>query len=178
LGRLAPPDGAGVGFETTWVRHVPGDLKSANPIFISSQTEFEYQTMTVQRRGVELRPRFEYFASKATIISWQTSKDQTIDKFVLRDDLTWSDGKPLTAHDFEFAFQVIMTDAVPVLALRQNMVQVRWVKAYDDHTLVVFHKEPFATNMENMANFPAFPSTCTKSRWLKNLTMVAWHHRI
>ncbi len=174
LGRLAPADGAGVDFDATWVRHVSGDLKSSNPIFISSQTEFEYQSLTALNGGALLNydRDLEYFASQATIVSWQTSKDQMIDKFVLRDDLTWSDGKPLTAYDFEFAFQVIMTDAVPVLALRQNMIQVRWVKAYDNQTLVVFFKEPFATNTENMANFPAFPKHVYEKSIAEDPTMA------
>jgi peptide/nickel transport system substrate-binding protein len=50
-----------------------------------------------------------------------------------------------------------MSDNVPVLALRQNMIQIKYVKAYDDHTLVVFFKEPFACNTDTLANFPCFP---------------------
>ena len=37
LGRLAPADGAGVNYDATFVRHAGGDLKSTNPVFISSQ---------------------------------------------------------------------------------------------------------------------------------------------
>ena len=31
-----------------------------------------------------------------------------LDKVVLRDDLVWSDGQPITAHDIAFTFKVIM----------------------------------------------------------------------
>ena len=79
-----------------------------------------------------------------------------MDKFVLRDDLTWSDGEPITAKDVEFSFKVIMTEAVPILAVRTGTDQIKWVEAYDDHTVVVFHKEALATNTENI-NFPVIP---------------------
>jgi peptide/nickel transport system substrate-binding protein len=159
LGRLAPADGAGVNYEETFIRHAQGDIKSSNPVFISSQSEFEYHSLTGLNGGnlISYDCDIKYFASKDSIVSWQTSKDGKIDKIVLRDDLTWSDGKPLTAHDYEFLFQVVMTDGVPVLALQQNLSQAKYVKAYDDHTLVVFFKEPFASNTDTLANFPCLP---------------------
>jgi peptide/nickel transport system substrate-binding protein len=98
-----------------------------------------------------------YFAPLETITSWQTSKDHMMDKIVLRDDITWSDGKPITAYDIEFTYKVIMSSQVPILALRQGIDQFRWVQAYDDRTVVIFHKEAFATNDDNMANFSIIP---------------------
>jgi peptide/nickel transport system substrate-binding protein len=79
-----------------------------------------------------------------------------MEKLVIRDDLTWSDGKPITAHDIVFSFQVIMTEAVPVLAVRTGTDQLKWVEAYDDQTVVYFHKEPLATNAANIL-FPIIP---------------------
>src|SRR4051794_39810221 len=159
LGRLAPADGAGVNYDETFIRHAQGDLKSSNPVFISSQSEFDYHSLTGLNTGslISYDRDIKYFASKDSIVSWQTSKDRLIDKIVLRDDLTWSDGKPLTAHDYEFLYQVVMSDGVPVMALRQNLIQVKYVKAYNDHTLVVFFKEPFASNTDTLANFPCLP---------------------
>ena len=43
-----------------------------------------------------------------------------------------------------------MTEAVPVLAVRTGTDQLKWVQAYDDHTIVIFHKEALATNTVNM----------------------------
>jgi len=78
------------------------------------------------------------------------------DKVVMRDDLTWSDGKPITAHDVAFSFQVIMSEQVPVPAMRSGTDKLKWVEAYDDHTLVFFHKEPLAINTWNV-NFGIIP---------------------
>ena len=62
------------------------------------------------------------------VTSWHTSKDRLYDKVVLRDDLTWTDGKPITAHDVEFSYRVIMSSAVPVPAMRSGTDQLRWVE--------------------------------------------------
>jgi peptide/nickel transport system substrate-binding protein len=78
------------------------------------------------------------------------------DKVVMRDDCTWSDGKPITAHDVVFSYQAIMTSTVPVPAVRTGTDRLKWIEAYDDHTLVFFHKAPEATNVWNL-NFPVIP---------------------
>ena len=41
-------------------------------------------------------------------------------------------------------------------AVRSGTDQIRWIEAYDDHTLVFFHKEALATNVWNI-NFPVIP---------------------
>jgi peptide/nickel transport system substrate-binding protein len=62
----------------------------------------------------------------------------------LRDDVKWSDGEPVTAEDFAFSFEMVMSD--------QNIVNGRYpfedyvesVTAQDPTTLVIQLKEPFA----------------------------------
>ncbi len=155
LGRLAPEDGAGVDYDAEIVMVADGDLKSTNPLLISSVVEFDFNGLS----GFGLFGfdwNMEKFASKDAVVSWQTSKDHMIDKVVMRDDLTWSDGVPITAYDIEFAFQAIMSDAVIVPAVRQGTDQIAYVKAYDDQTVVYFHKEALATNDTNL-NFPILP---------------------
>jgi peptide/nickel transport system substrate-binding protein len=96
------------------------------------------------------------FAVASHVKSWQTSKDHMLDKVVMRDDLVWSDGRPITAHDVAFSFKLILSSAVPVPALRTGTGDIRWVEAYDDHTLVYFHKRPLSTNVWNL-NFYIAP---------------------
>ena len=96
------------------------------------------------------------FGNKDALVSWQSSKDRLYDKVVLRDDLYWSDGKPITAYDVEYSFKTIMTNGVPAVAVRSGTDQLKWVTAYDERTVVFFHKEPLATNVWNV-NFPCIP---------------------
>jgi peptide/nickel transport system substrate-binding protein len=158
LGALAPEDGAGVDYDARLVRHGPGDLTSTNPLFISSVTDGEFADLTTLVL-IGFDKQLKYFAPSELVKSWQTSDDNLVDRFVLRDDLTWSDGKAFTAHDIAFTFNLIMTDhpLLVIPAVRESGVnQIKHMKAYDDTTLVVFHSEPNATNWGNM-NFPILP---------------------
>lgn len=170
---------AGIDFNAVMVRHTGADLKSSNPLFISSITEGEFLSLTGFPGLVTFDQDFRFFASSDMVVSWQTSADHKMDKFVLRDDLDWSDDKPFTANDIEFSFKVIMTEAVPILALRTGTDQIKWVKAYDDHTLVVFHKEALATNTENM-NFSVIPKHVYEKSLPEDPTMArsAYHTKL
>jgi peptide/nickel transport system substrate-binding protein len=155
LSMLAPPDGKGVNWAATFNRALLMDLSTMNPLLSSSIAESEINSLTSFNLfgfDWDLIP----FAAKEYVVSWQTSKDHMMDKVVMRDDLVWSDGKPITAHDVVFSYQLIMSNAVPVPAMRTGTDQLRWVEAYDDHTLVYFHKEALATNMFNL-NFQVIP---------------------
>ena len=74
----------------------------------------------------------------------------------LRDDIKWSDGEPVTADDFVFTYQMIISD--------KNVVQSRYpydeyvdsVEAKDPQTIVVQFKKPFAAWLTNI--FSGTPS--------------------
>jgi peptide/nickel transport system substrate-binding protein len=154
LGKLPQSDDE-VDYDAVVLRRTGADMRSANPLFGSSVTEFEVSALT----GVGLMSydwNFEPFAPSDVVVSWQVSGDYMADKFVLRDDLTWSDGSPLTAHDFAFSFQAIMNPKVPATSFRTGTDKLRWVHAYDDHTLVIFHLEKSVTRTENIG-FPIIP---------------------
>jgi peptide/nickel transport system substrate-binding protein len=149
LGQLAPEDGSGVDFDARLIRHVGGDLKSSTPVKTSSVTESEYHTHTAFGY-MNFDRNFKFFAPAEQVVSWQRSSDNMMDKIVLRDDLTWSDGTPITAHDVEFSYKVIMSSQVIIPAVRSSTEELAYVKAYDDHTIVFFHKEPLVTNSQNV----------------------------
>jgi peptide/nickel transport system substrate-binding protein len=151
LGRL-PTDPSQIDWDGGLTHHMRGDVKSTNPILSSSV--YDADLLTLAYEGImtfdwELKP----FANASMVQSWQSSKDGMYEKVVMRKDLTWSDGKPVTAHDVAFSFRAIMNPDVPATAVRSGTDQLRWVEAYDDHTIVYFHKEPLATNSWNI-NFP------------------------
>ena len=154
MGRLASGNTA-VDFDATWYRHTAGDVKSTNPIMISSTAEFDVSGLTsFGLMGFDWT--FTPFASKDTVVSWQSSENGLLDKVVMRDDAYWSDGTRITAHDVEFSYRVIMSSKVPAPAVRSGTDQLQGVKAYDDQTIVYFHPAPLATNVWNV-NFPVLP---------------------
>lgn len=137
---MLAPEGGGVDFDAKMIRHAPGDLNSTNPLFSSSVTDAEFADLT----GIAIMSfdrQLKNFAPKDVVVSWQTSEDGVIDRFVLRDDLTWSDGKPFTAYDVEFTFKLIMSDhALFISAIRDSGTdKIKAIKAYDERTLVHVH---------------------------------------
>jgi peptide/nickel transport system substrate-binding protein len=167
LGRL--PEEGQADLDARIDRHVTGDLGSTNPILISSSAEFDILGLT--GFGLFSFDRaLEPFANAETVVSWQTSADGLLDKVVMRDDLVWSDGAPITAHDVAFTYGVIMDPRVPVPAVRNGTDQLQGVHAYDDRTLVFFHKEPLATNVWNI-NFPVLPQHVYEKTWEDDPTL-------
>ncbi len=62
----------------------------------------------------------------------------------LRDNVKWSDGEPLTADDFVFSYDMVMSDKNVVNGRYPFEEYVESVTAKDPQTLVIQLKEPFA----------------------------------
>lgn len=169
LGRL-PTSLEEVDWNASMNRSTGGDVKSTNPLLISSTVEFDVQGLIgfgLFSFDWKMRP----FAIAEHVESWQTSEDARYDKVVLRDDLTWSDGKPITAADIEFSYRLILSSKVPVPAVRSGTVDLQYVKAYDDRTVVFFHKEAWAANVWNV-NFPVVPKHIYEESIFEDPTLV------
>lgn len=88
-----------------------------------------------------------------TIENGGLSEDGTTVTIRLRDDITWSDGEPLTSEDFVFTYDMIMAE--------ENVVQSRYpyedyvtsVEAPDATTVVVTFNEPFAAWLTTLFYF-------------------------
>lgn len=155
LGQLPEPTGEKPNWNAGVTRYLIGDINSANPIM--SDTIMEAETVPMWTFGMftfdwNLIP----FADADTVEKWQTSKDHLCDKIVMRRDCTWSDGKPITAHDVEFSYHAIMNEKIPIPALRTDVAKLRDVVAYDDYTVVIFHKQADSTGDLHL-NFYVIP---------------------
>jgi len=64
--------------------------------------------------------------------------------FNLRDDVKWSDGEPLTADDYVFTFEMIMSEKNTPIGRYPYDTFVDSVVAQDPTTVVINLKEPFA----------------------------------
>jgi len=177
LGAL-PGSGETIDYEAELNRYMPSDIKSSNPVLYSSQYEGWITNLT----GIgffSFDRRMDPFAPSEYVVSWETSKDKMYDKLVIRDDLVWSDGTPVTAHDIQFSFELIMDQEVPIPAVRTGTDEMRWVQAYDDQTVVFFHKEPLATNIWNL-NYPVIPKHVYEESMQDDKTLLdsAYHQKL
>ncbi|MFD6949411.1 ABC transporter substrate-binding protein [Nocardiopsis sp. TSRI0078] len=77
--------------------------------------------------------------------SWETSEDGLTWTFRLRDDVTFSDGEPLTADDVAWTFTTMMENEAAAVANGNYVADFRLVTAPDDHTVVIELDEPQAT---------------------------------
>lgn len=77
--------------------------------------------------------------------SWTTSSDKLTWTFKIHKGLKWSDGKPITAEDAAWTFNLIMTNSTAATANGSLVSNFASVSAPDDTTLVVKTKKPQAT---------------------------------
>lgn len=104
--------------------------------------------------------------------SWTISDDGLVYTFKLRDGIVWSDGKPVTAGDFVFAFQRLMN---PETAAKYAYLQYPiknskaineskitdlselGVKAIDDKTLEITLEQPTPYFLGALTHYTAYP---------------------
>ncbi len=104
--------------------------------------------------------------------SWTVSDDKTVYTFKLRDGISWSDGKPVTASDFLFAFQRLFDpkNAAEYAYLQftiknaaainegkiTDMAQLG-VKAIDDKTLEITLEQPSPYFIGALTHYTGYP---------------------
>jgi peptide/nickel transport system substrate-binding protein len=120
----------------------------------------DYATGTV---GLLYEPLFLYDPLKDKFEPWLAAKDQWVDdktyEVTLRDGLTWSDGKPITADDVAFTIDLGKMKTVPYNPLYQFIDSV---KAVDDKTTRVTFSEP---RYQQWANWIYFNPIVPKHVW-------------
>ncbi|MBJ6611791.1 MAG: peptide-binding protein [Candidatus Thiothrix moscowensis] len=89
--------------------------------------------------------------------SWQVSEDGLVITFQMRDDVVFSDGKPLTADDVVFTFNFIMTEAIKAPRERAYLEKIREVKANGKYEVVFTYKEPYFEALELAGSLGIFP---------------------
>jgi oligopeptide transport system substrate-binding protein len=105
--------------------------------------------------------------------SWEISEDGLVYTFKLRDGIQWSDGTPVTAADFEFAFRRILNPATasdyaylqyPIKGASEiadgSMAPDSpdfGVKAIDDKTLEITLENPTPYFLQLLTHYTAYP---------------------
>ncbi len=93
----------------------------------------------------------------ALTTSWEISEDGTVYTLHLRDDMTWSDGEPVTAHDYAFSWQAIVSGQTDTNR-GYLMDSIASVEATDDYTVVVTFHQPGCTAFNDMTDFDPIPA--------------------
>lgn len=72
--------------------------------------------------------------------------------FELRDDVTWHDGEPLTAHDVEFTYETIL-DPEFGSPHKERIDYIKRVEAIDDYTVEFETEDPHAAFLHDLDRF-------------------------
>lgn len=89
-------------------------------------------------------------------LDWSISEDGLVYTFNLRDDITWNDGTPVTAHDYKFTFDALASEATS--SPRTDVLQsVASVEAADDNTLVITLSIASCRAIEELDDFGILP---------------------
>jgi ABC-type transport system substrate-binding protein len=89
--------------------------------------------------------------------SWEVSKDKTQFKFKIREGVKFHDGKPLTAEDVKFSFDVIFDDRYNTATKRPYYEGIKEVKILDPLTVVFVAKDQYWRNFEIAAGMTILP---------------------
>ncbi len=85
----------------------------------------------------------EMAAEIPTVENGGISEDGKTLTIKLRQDAKWSDGEPVTAHDFVFTYEMIMADGNAVQTRYPYDTFVESVTALDDYTVQIVMTEPY-----------------------------------
>lgn len=85
------------------------------------------------------------------------SADGTQITVTMRDDIFWSDGQPITAGDFVFAYDMIMDPSNTPSSRYPWEGNVTGVTAPDDRTIVINFNAPFAAWVPYVGGLPPLP---------------------
>lgn len=149
--------------------HNGGDASSLDPHKVSG--DWENRIVGDMFEGLVTEDRMaEPIPGQAT--SWTISDDGLVYTFTLRDGITWTDGTPVTAGDFVFAFQRLMDpeNAADYAYLQypiKNGEAINGgditdlgelgVKAIDDKTLEITLEQPTPYFIGALTHYTAYP---------------------
>ena len=166
---------AEVQLDTTALPAAPHAFRVARdePLTLDPTLAYEHASIWVIEclySGLAQRGR-DYEVVPDVAKSWQVSEDGHIYVFTLRDDVHWSDGVPVTAGDFEYAWKRrLSATREPVAAALLDIKNARafrrgelsdpgqiGVRSSNEHTLIVELEQPAGYFLQLMAAADTFP---------------------
>jgi len=123
------------------------DSGDANSAYLSS---FIFETvLTVDDNTLEMKPNIAK--------SWEISDDNLTYTFHLRDDVTFSDGVPLTAHDIKFTHDLIDNPKNDTASIRNYLQDIQMIEVIDDHTIRYTMKKVYFRHLIVLGLNQVFP---------------------
>ncbi len=151
------------------------DIRSLDPHTVTGLPEFHVVAALLE--GLTAVDPEDMSPAPAAAREWEVSGDGTVYTFYLREDATWSNGDPVTARDFLFGFERILSPNLasqyaymlfPMKGARAfNEGEIEdfgevGARAIDDHTLEITLHQPAPTFLSLLSHntwYPVHPDT-------------------
>lgn len=134
------------------LRGSPGTL---NPILTSSASEERIKSLLYDYPFV-YDDNLAWSINEAMVESYEESADRLVSTLKLKENLTWHDGRPYTAHDIVFSWDQILDERVPARGVRGGKDKIAECVAVDDRTVRFVHQQALPGNKWNVM-FGAIP---------------------
>lgn len=131
-----------------------GDASTLIPMLASDSASHEYAgnifdgLLTYDKTLSTLEPRLAE--------RWEVEDGGQRITFHLRRDVKWTDGKPFTARDVQFGFNLIR-DPSTLTAYAEDYKQVQTFELIDDWTFRVVYEKPFAPALSSWGSMVVLP---------------------
>lgn len=89
--------------------------------------------------------------------SWKISDDGLTITYQMRDDVVFSDGVKLTAHDLVFSYKFAMTEAIAAPRQRAYYRKIKSVKALNDYSVEFVFIEPYYNSLLTSGTMEIMP---------------------
>ena len=128
--------------EGDWlVRAISGKIKTLTPLVSSDRDASDVQSFVIETLLVYDPDTLELIGHIAE--SWTISDDGLVFTYKMREDVTFSDGVPMTAEDIVFTFDFIMDERIAAPRDRAYYKKLKSVKALDKYTVEFILVEPY-----------------------------------
>jgi microcin C transport system substrate-binding protein len=122
----------------------------------------DYNDFSLQVCGLMFEPLVDLHSTKDQPVgiladSWEISPDQMTYTFKIHPAAAWSDGKPVTAEDVQFFYDVIMNPKNLTSLFRVDLSRFDRPEVVDEKTVRIKAHEPHWKNFWAAAGFFAFP---------------------
>jgi len=135
------------------------DPTTFNPIIANDGTSYDViDRMFPNFIGVDSQTvQYVGGAKGALVTSWDIAEDGLTYTFNLRDDMTWSDGMPISSHDVVWFLDAVLSGETS--SPRQELIdRIASYEAVDDHTLVIVFSEANCTLIDTLSPIRPVPA--------------------
>ncbi len=145
----------GTGGVSTFYQNLGAEPSTLNPITSTDVYSLIIRGYIVDSLMTRNKDTYKWEPSLATSVT--TSKDGKIFTVKIRKGVTFSDGKPLTAQDVKFSFDVYFDDTYNAVHVRTYLEGIKKVEVVDPYTIRFHAKETYFGNYNIVAGLNIIP---------------------